>query len=1149
MALSLVGQNITTDVGDSGTYTWDDIVALGSTNLISHTTTSGRTIYRWIGKIQLYGTATLTALSEIIEFLRLDWTTSPGQIIVYNNAQFIIQNSVISATYHDASWTNDSTRFLLRTEGSGQINAYESLFYMGASPSPINAGGSSRCEIQVNTIRNCSFAGQLASSPLAEGAMLTVGSGSKSNILLNQVGWTVAYTSPVSISNLNVYGGYYAASNWDYDGLQLRNFTVTGSPTYDFFSPTTVWSTFIDCEIDLSRFLVMKYGSALANNEHKKAASHNLVLKDDSGAVENALVTYTGRTTASDTSASDGSLDEFILIYEETDLQSQPNPGGDWTTYPLPLAVIDYSTPYNREIRSYLHLPTSEPVTIGQKVGSSTLPFEIQLVVDSGVTQTNEATVDAYTGFTHDASSTTISASRSLAEAFDSRKRYWRTNGGLYPSLVGVVADWDTIDLVISGTLSGVTKFRDGIKTSSGDITIASPSALSTNLETVSGTVTLQATGDYSSIVGTIGASATVVVISGSTNLEGWVGNGSTINVSSGSATVTVDDTGDWTAGSGVTLQQPQASIVAPNYADGTRVQISHRQTFTVTHAAINTSANTITIGSDSNGDSPAFSTSPRTLVRFNLQADATIPTTSPQIRDGGLYYADLSGSALSLRITSSGSAIDFSSQGDGDFELIAETELDNSVVSGGSGYSLPLVLSTNARFRRKAEHWYSVDGVAKSSNFYDDVYAWNSTSGIVLVETIDADDPASQDAIHERLVSITTLPLPGEIENASGIKINSVTLANDGSAVSGLSFALEGTGLIQVNAEDVDGILPVQDLYLWGKYIVSTEEGIRLASGTTFTALDILNYRIFRVEIDNSSSTQLKLVGGALTSADGGNMIASTSTSVIPNALSQGVGAIVPVGSGLSTEQATQLAAIHTKTETLENGLTTAQETKVDQIKTKVDSLTNGLTSEQLTTLNEIQTQVDSLENGLTSTQLTLVTAIKTQVDSLYNGLTTEQATTLGAIQTAVAALYNGLTPTQATSLSTIQTAVASLYNGLTPSQGTQLSAIETKVNTLENGLTSSQATQVTAIKTKVDTLENGLTTAQADQVDDIETAIAAIQILETERNKAIGLISGVSASQQDPTEDEPGFLTTSDDAIDITLTLTDGVITATRN
>lgn len=595
--------------------------------------------------------------------------------------------------------------------------------------------------------------------------------------------------------------------------------------------------------------------------------------------------------------------------------------------------------------------------------------------------------------------------------------------------------------------------------------------------------------------------------------------------------------------GSGVTLVAPTIKVSAPNFADGTRVQVAHRQVFTALASAINTTTNAITLGNDSNGDAPSFSTSPRTLVRFTLADGATLPTTSPQIEDFGLYYADLSGSALSLRITSSGGAIDFSSQGSGSFTLTAETEIANSVVSGGAGYSLTLTRSNNALIRIKAVHWSVSGGIASCSEFYDEVFAWSAIAGIPVIDVVDNTVAASQDSIHERLVAETTLTLEGEIRDASGAKISSITLPDDGSMVSGLAFALEGVGKIQVNADDANGILSWQELYLWGCWVRSTSAGIRLASATTFVAINIFNYTISNLEFDNISSTQLKIVGGIGRSADGSDMIAAGSGSIIPNAVSQGTGAEVSVsGSG---------------------GLTSAQDAKLTAIDAKVATLENGLTSSQATTLNGINTAIAALYNGLTPTQATQLSAIQTAVGSLYNGLTTEQVTTLNAINTALAALYNGLTPSQATTLAAIQTAVGSLYNGLTPAQETKLDAIQTQANSLYNGLTPSQASALAAlyngltpeesavlaaIHTAVGSLYNGLTPSQATQVSAIETLANAIRTNQVLRDKCIGLIAGVSASQKPPTEGTPGYLTTSDGAVNQTLTLVDGEITISR-
>jgi hypothetical protein len=349
----------------------------------------------------------------------------------------------------------------------------------------------------------------------------------------------------------------------------------------------------------------------------------------------------------------------------------------------------------------------------------------------------------------------------------------------------------------------------------------------------------------------------------------------------------------------GATLITPQIRVVAANFADGVRAQVSHRQIFTIASTAINTTTDVLTLGNDSNGDAANFRTSsPNTLVRFSLSSGATMPTSSPQIIDGGLYYWKSGGQ---LSIVEGGTAINFSTQGSGNFVLVAETEINNAAVSGGAGYSFTLTRSNNAQIRVKAAHWSELSGNASSSKFYDQVFAWSSTAGISILDTVSNAVVASKDAIHEQIVALSSLPLEGTIKDATGAIITSITPANSGAAVTGLALALEGVGKIQMNATDVDGILAWQDLYLWGCYVRATEAGIRLASGSTFSASNIFNYVMSNLEFDNPSSTTLAVVGGVGTSADGSSLVSSTTTgSIILNALSQGTGAIVSVsGSG----------------------------------------------------------------------------------------------------------------------------------------------------------------------------------------------------------------------------------------------------------
>lgn len=542
------------------------------------------------------------------------------------------------------------------------------------------------------------------------------------------------------------------------------------------------------------------------------------------------------------------------------------------------------------EVRSYGHLapelaanPTSE---IGRINADESVSFyqPFILVVDTGVTQTNTTTVSGYSGISNSTGSFNLSGTLTLSQVYDSRKLYWRNNDGVSaPSKVGDSADFGTCNITIAAP-------------SNNPATTAKYARA-----TLTGTLTLSAAGTYSSTPWDIVSTGIVVVAPGSTNLEGWTfESGATINVSSGTAIVTVDTTTGITVGSGVTLQVPQASVEAINFASGTRVQVSHRQVFTVTNTAINTSTNAITLGNDSNGDAPNFSTTtPNTLIRFSLNSGATIPTSSPQIIDGGLYYllTNTSG-VITLSTTEGGSAIDFTSQGTGNFTLIAETEKDNSVVSGGSGYEHIISLSSGSLVRVKARYWQNSSGCTASA-FFDNLYSWSNTTGVSIPDVVS--DTVLPDAIHNRIIGLTSLELP-----VSG----SQTPTNDGSTVTGLSIAIEGTGKVQINSNDSDGVLLLQDLYAWAVYVTSTAAGIRVASSTSFQATDLFNFVIVNLEFDNTGSIPLRIIGGRVVDQNGATPIASTSASIFPNVELVGTGAIVSVDTGTVSPTAAEIRA-----------------------------------------------------------------------------------------------------------------------------------------------------------------------------------------------------------------------------------------------
>lgn len=912
MPLQLSGQNIETPAGDSGTYTWADVVALGSTLLTAHTETSGKPMYRWSGTIFLRGTATLNILNITLEWLSKD-STNKGRIVTEDsavvnfgqvatvNGQTVYRqgcdliftsawnNSSISdcfLAYHPTSDTNTEGRiniygcslnFNFATNSRrGKIyisSLYSSYVWSTGTPSTSSSSERNVVSFQPNGI--------ISSSRLLYSTIECNGAATLSDVasIIPQVG-AVNYVSQQRI----------VLSGFNPSGPTSAGYLNTRSSPFDFDdSPNVNLANAITYRDD-------DYGTTTLNS--RKRFSQYLKITDSGGSVSGVIVTYTGRTTATGTTGSDG-LYSTILVTQETNLGGMTTPS-NYSLYAQPVTVVDYSA-YTLEVRSYLHLAVSESVSVAGTLGSSSQPFTRQLLLDSGVTQTNTVTVAGYSGVFHSSTTITISGSRSLAEVYDSRKLYWYNNGGTAPSRATNTADFGSLNITVSsgGISVSTAKFLDGIRTT-GTVTLAGASSLSAPLQLPSSTVVLQSSGTYS-FAADIGASATVQVTSGTTNLSTWnFTSGATIdNTSSSAALVYVDAaqvphiTTTSTGGGSVAVSAVPTYLSAANFAEGTRVQVVHRQVFIVASTAINTTTNAITLGNDSNGDAASLSTStPRSLVRFALTSGATIPTTSPQIIDGGLYYvASNSAGVITLSITSGGSAIDFSSQGSGNFQLIAETELDNSLV-GSSDYSLAIARSTGALIRVKARYWQNSSGCT-ASEFFDQVYVWSSTGGVTIADEVSV--AALPDSIHNRIISISTLELP-----VSG----SVAPTSDGSGVSGLTFALEGTGKIQINANDADGVLLIQDLYAWGVYISSTEAGIRLASASTFVADDLFNYQVMNLEFDNTGTIPLRIIGGRLVDDSGATPIASsTSASIFPNVELSGTGAIVSGGGATAAD------------------------------------------------------------------------------------------------------------------------------------------------------------------------------------------------------------------------------------------------------
>jgi hypothetical protein len=362
----------------------------------------------------------------------------------------------------------------------------------------------------------------------------------------------------------------------------------------------------------------------------------------------------------------------------------------------------------------------------------------------------------------------------------------------------------------------------------------------------------------------------------------------------SGDYTLTIPYSGAGiTAGTGITIAAPQVALSAPNFADGTRVYAARVQSFTIASTAINTTTNEITLGTDAQGNAAAFATAaPWTQVRFSLNTGANLPTTTGSVlKDGGFYYWS-AGKLYTSIANISATPIDFTSQGSGNFTLLAETELVNTVVSGNNGYSQNFALPSGALIRLKATRWTQANnGAASASTFFDTrdaLLVWSATGGASTGAAISA---TTVEPVHEAIVA------------ASGIQSNKyglLTPENSGFGLSQFDIALEGVGTLQINSNDIDGVELIQNIFLWWCWVRSTEAGIRLASFDTLQAINFTSYQAGRVEVENTNSTTpLNIAGGSITFPGSSTGIAATSFAINLNADVFGTGATVTTGEG----------------------------------------------------------------------------------------------------------------------------------------------------------------------------------------------------------------------------------------------------------
>jgi hypothetical protein len=183
-------------------------------------------------------------------------------------------------------------------------------------------------------------------------------------------------------------------------------------------------------------------------------------------------------------------------------------------------------------------------------------------------------------------------------------------------------------------------------------------------------------------------------------------------------------------------------------------------------------------------------------------------------------------------------------------YNVTKGAELDNSVVSGGSGYSFTVNLSDA-----------SIDS--------GDTIRLRATyqTGVVAMEEIEVSGVVTSSGL-----TFTSSQTSHEVFDAYGV---------DGSTITEFSF---DSGNIEVDINDTNNTTEIQRLACWETYFETTEQGVRDFFGCIrWESLNSIKIEVAvcDLKLDNVKVNPLQITGGRLYRSDGTTVISSGSNSI----------------------------------------------------------------------------------------------------------------------------------------------------------------------------------------------------------------------------------------------------------------------------
>jgi hypothetical protein len=372
MALTITNGKVTAT--DGGTYTWADVVAIAGASIvltdgiyfcdIAIIVTSGTLNIASQSIVFKQAIATADNSSGVINFGEKAGNAN-GKIYTFNGCDISIQASAeLVGGYFETTaagaWVNPKFNLygcnfrFLSTVNPVYFGFSECVDTVFLGNSPAQSNGALLTIQPGETHTNCRYA-NLSQISILDGSSKIVGAS------LNDCSTSLR----VSTSN---------------ELVELRGIEINQSNTFDFAikkNETDLGFRFIDSKVDLANCDLRD-----PSNLRFKSVSVNMLIVDENGPVQDALMTLISTTSAayastdfSHVSDAAGALPEVIA-----DIESAQND--------TPLVTVDHSV-YQLFVLSFAHITLFEVLTLDNKIGcGSAAPERIVLMLDPNIVMT-----------------------------------------------------------------------------------------------------------------------------------------------------------------------------------------------------------------------------------------------------------------------------------------------------------------------------------------------------------------------------------------------------------------------------------------------------------------------------------------------------------------------------------------------------------------------------------------------------------------------------------------------------------------------------------------------------------------------------------------------------------------------------------------